>query len=213
MFRFSRKLTDSIRCTAIFFVCLFVIHILHMRYFKVDVVLYASIFDGVLAALSSFFLIFVVPRVRRSLENFELALLLMLWLSFAYIYAISVPTIVDRSLSIYLLEKLQQRGGNIKQQAFPRVFTDEYLPEHRLVEVRLTEQLVSGTIDIRNGCVSLTTKGEAVVAFTTFFRANFLPPRRLLLGQYTDHLIDPMADSPSDVDYVCHSEVGSLGAQ
>ena len=54
-----------------------------------------------------------------------------------YAFAISIPTVIDRSLSIYILEKIDQRGGGIKQEAFERVFTNEYMLEHRLVDVRL----------------------------------------------------------------------------
>lgn len=39
----------------------------------------------------------------------------------AYGFAISVPTVIDRSLSMYILEKLQQRGGGIQLAAFDTV--------------------------------------------------------------------------------------------
>jgi hypothetical protein len=77
--------------------------------------------------------------------SFERAQLLVIMLLAGYALAISVPTVIDRSLSFYILEKLQQRGGGIRYAAFEQVFTQEYLKEHRLVDVRLTEQLESGT--------------------------------------------------------------------
>jgi hypothetical protein len=114
-----------------------------------------------------------------------------------------VPTVIDRSLSFYLLEKIQQRGGGIKEDAFEQLFTQEYVKEHRLVDVRLTEQLESGTIEIKNGCVLLTQKGERVAAFGRYYRTHWLPKQRLLMGQYSDDLTDPFKNSAINNNYVC----------
>lgn len=93
-----------------------------------------------------------------------------MWLITGYAMAISGPAVIDRSLSFYILEKIQQRGGGIKQEKLAQVFTDEYLKEHRLVDVRLTEQLESGTIVVNDGCVLLTPKGERFASFGQYFR-------------------------------------------
>jgi hypothetical protein len=114
-----------------------------------------------------------------------------------------VPAVLDRSLSFYILEKLQQRGGGIQQARFAEIFTQEYVKEHRLVDVRLTEQMESGTIKIDNGCVRLTAKGDRLATFSRFFRTHLLPKRRLLMGQYSDDLTDPFRHSATQVDYLC----------
>lgn len=101
--------------------------------------------------------------------------LLVIWLLGAYLFAISIPTVLDRSLSFYILEKLQQRGGGIREDALQQVFTDEYMREHHLIEVRLTEQLQSGTIYIHNGCVKLTDRGERLASFSRFTVKTFFP--------------------------------------
>jgi hypothetical protein len=126
-----------------------------------------------------------------------------IWLLLGYSFAISVPTVIDRSLSFYILEKLQQRGGGIKLDAFDQVFTQEYVKEHRLMDVRLTEQQQSGTIVIRNGCVVLTDWGQTIATTSRFFRNHFLPKQRLLMGEYSDDLTDPFRNSVKRVDYQC----------
>ena len=83
------------------------------------------------------------------------------------------------------------------------MFTLEYAKEHRLADVRLTEQLASGTIWVENGCVHLTPKGNALADFSRFFRAHLLPKQRLLMGQYSDDLTHPLRDSEVHVDYLC----------
>jgi len=177
------------------------IHFLHVRFFTVDVVFYAAIGDALLAAVATGLLLLASPY--RAFTPAERVLLALVWLLGGYAFAISVPTVIDRSLSFYILEKLDQRGGGIRQDAFQDVFTQEYMVEHRLVDVRLTEQESSGTIHIANGCVLLTDKGRRVAAMSRFYRQHFLPKQRLLLGKYSDDLTDPFRHSRQDVTYQC----------
>jgi hypothetical protein len=137
------------------------------------VVFYAALGDVLLAvALTALGL---YGSGFRVLGLFERAQLLVIMLLAGYALAISVPTVIDRSLSFYILEKLQQRGGGIRYAAFEQVFTQEYLKEHRLVDVRLTEQLESGTVRIEQGCVRLTDKGERLAHFSRYFASTGCP--------------------------------------
>jgi hypothetical protein len=133
-----------------FLTTLCTIYYLHMHYFRVDVLFYAVIIDGLLATFLTSVVLFFFKYfcVLNGVEKFQLV---VIWLFAGYIFAISVPTVIDRSLSFYILEKLQQRGGEIKLDGFEDVFTQEYVKEHHLVEVRLTEQAHSGTLFIQNG--------------------------------------------------------------
>lgn len=181
---------------------LLVLYALHARFLAVDVVFYSALADAAVAAA-----LLALPLYRaRAFAGFsalERAQLLAIWLLAGYAFAISVPTVLDRSLSFYILEKIAQRGGAIRADAMPRVFIDEYLPEHRLVDVRLTEQLESGTIEIVDGCVRLTSRGTRLAHWSRWFRLHLLPRKRLLAGSYTDALTDPFRDSPAEVDYAC----------
>jgi hypothetical protein len=197
-----KKLYAILSSSVMFGIFLLVVYWLHITFFKVDVVFYAALFDGVVAAVLTVLIVFF-NKCFFSLLLSERALLFVIWLLLGYGFAISVPTVIDRSLSFYILEKIQQRGGGIKQDAMSRVFIEEYIPEHRLMDVRLTEQLESGTIEIKNGCVLLTKKGEIIASFGRFFRTNFLPKQRLLLGEYTDALTDPFRQRRDYTDYVC----------
>ncbi|AAO29382.1 hypothetical protein D1605_008235 [Xylella fastidiosa subsp. fastidiosa] len=188
--------------TFVFIVFMLAFYYIHIIYFKVNVVFYASLLDGVLAAVLVG-LLFWIFRFFNNFSSLEIVQLLVIWLLGAYLFAISIPTVVDRSLSFYILEKLQQRGGGIREDAFQQIFQDEYMREHHLVEVRLTEQLQSGTIYIHNGCVKLTERGERLASFSRFYRKNLLPKHRLLMGNYTDTLTDPFRESRMKLDYRC----------
>ncbi len=200
------KIKKAIVSSLLFVFLLMVFYIVHLKFFRVDVVFYSAILDGVLAALVTILIVAITPYFKLY-NSFEKLQLFVIWILAGYAFAISVPTVIDRSLSFYILEKLQQRGGGILQSGFEEVFTQEYVKEHRLVDVRLTEQLSSGTVIIENGCVKLTQKGDDLAKFSRFFRKNLLPKERLLMGQYTDDLTDPFGhgavDANKTFDYIC----------
>ncbi|WP_238149600.1 hypothetical protein [Dyella jiangningensis] len=196
------KIGRLVAITAVFVVVLLATYVIHSLYLRVNVVFYSAILDGIIATTLCSALLWGGHwfKVLGPVEKLQL---IVIWLLLGYGFAISVPTVLDRSLSFYILEKMEQRGGGIRENAFEQVFTKEYVKEDRLVDVRLTEQLQSGTIVIRDGCVLLTDKGRRLASISRFFRNNLLPKHRLLMGTYTDTLTDPFRDSTSDVDYRC----------
>ena len=189
--------------TSSFLFILFLTYWIHITFFKIDVIFYAALVDGLIATIITF-VIFLSSKKFRACTSIEKLLLAIVWVLTGYIFAISVPTVLDRSLSFYTLEKLQQRGGGIKYSAFEGIYASEYIKEHRLADVRLTEQLSSGTIVIENDCVKLTKLGDRLASFSRFFRANLLPKRRLLMNKYTDELVDPFRASELTASYVCY---------
>ena len=71
------------------------------------------------------------------------------------------------------------------------------------MDVRLTEQLNSGTVTIADGCIKLTPWGKAIVRFTELYRKTLLPKKREIMGAFTDDLTDPFRHSPAVVSYKC----------
>ena len=186
-----------------YLILLLSVYLTHVRFFRVDVVLYSALFDALLATVLAGGLLGIL-KIFKVFSGFEKLQAMLVWLLLGYIFAISVPTVIDRSLSFYILEKLQQRGGGIKLASFEDVFVKEYMPEHRLVDVRITEQQQSGTIQVKNGCVLLTERGQALATFSRFFRNHFLPKQRLLMGEYSSDLTDPFRNSSNHRDYLCN---------
>jgi hypothetical protein len=196
------KFVRALEASVLFVLLLLAIYGAHVTFFRINVVFYASMADGLMAAALTGALVLALRRyaVLGGLEKFQLV---VIWALAGYAFAISVPTVIDRSLSFYILEKIQQRGGGIRHDRFAEVFTQEYMKEHRLVDVRLTEQLESGTIEMHNGCVRITEKGRRLAGMSRYFRQNWLPKQRLLMGQYSDDLTDPFRQSNSPPDYTC----------
>ncbi len=196
------KFLTSLWASLFFALLACAVYYLHVRYFRVDVVLYSAVLDAALAAAAMTLLLFL-RREFRIFNSYEKAQLGVIWFLGGCFVALALPTVIDRSLSFYILEKLQQRGGGIAQARFEEVFTKEYVKEHRLVDIRLTEQQVSGTIVIENGCVKLTERGARLAAFSRFFRTHLLPKHRLVGEGYTDDLTDPFRHSAAEASYGC----------
>lgn len=200
------KIKKALAGLFLFIITLFLYYYIHIEYLNVDVVFYSAILDGLLAAGTVAVILLAAPYFKI-FNGFEKMQMIVIWILGSYIFAISIPAVLDRSLSFYILEKIQQRGGGIKESGFEAIFTEEYVKEHRLVDVRLTEQEQSGTIVIENGCVRLTERGDRLATFGRFFRKNLLPKHRLLMGEYTNDLTDPFGhgaiDSNRTFDYLC----------
>ena len=77
------------------------IHI-HVHFFKVDVVFYSAIYDGVLAVFTASFILIVFPffKIFTSFEKIQMIFICILG---SYIFAISLPTVLDRSLYFYII--------------------------------------------------------------------------------------------------------------
>ncbi len=199
----TKKVLLSIAGLVIYVVLAIVAYYAYIHALRVNVVLYSSI-AAAAAALVVYALLLQTPlfRVFNGFEKWQCIAIAGLT---GYAMAISVPTVIDRSLSFYLLEKLQQRGGGIQLDQMDYVFKEEYVREHRLMDIRLTEQVESGTLSVSpQGCVQLTPRGQRLATFSRFFRSHFLPRERLIKGQYSSDLVDPFAHSVAPPDYLCH---------
>lgn len=196
----SEKIFKTIILLSIYLFFLLLFYLVHIYYFDVDVIFYSALFDSLLAVVAISVLFRFTFNCFNSYEKFLLILVLILG---GYSFSISVPTVIDRSLSFYILEKLNQRGGGILENKMEDVFVKEYMKEYRLVDVRMTEQLESGTIEIIDGCVRLTEKGKKISEISSFFRQNFLAKHRLLMGSYTDDLLNPFENSIPTPNYIC----------
>jgi hypothetical protein len=186
---FLTKIKKLIISLFLFLLILSAIYISHINFFYVDVIFYSAIFDGLLAAIITVYFL-KYKKYFIIFSFFEKILIFIICLLLGYSFAISVPTLIDRSLSFYILEKIKEKGGGIQEKKFEELFSKEYMIEHQLVKVRLTEQLVSGTIIIENNCVKLTKFGETLAFISQHFRKHFLAKNRLLSGKYTSELTE-----------------------
>ena len=197
------KTIKSIIIILLFVILYVVIYCVHIKYFRVNVVLYSAILDGILAVM---FMVIVLnfSKFFKIYNSLEKKLLILIMVLSTVTLSISIPTVIDRSLSFYILEKINQHGGSVKLSSMESIFINDYVKEHRLMDIRITEQEESKTIEIKGNCIYLTDFGEKLSIFSRFFRKHFLPKKRLIKGEYTDDLTDPFRNGKRNYNYQCN---------
>jgi hypothetical protein len=197
-------IVKSIILTVLYLSIFSIVYLVHINFFKTDVILYSAFLDSILSIII-FAVIFFLSKFSNNYSNFEISQIFIIFILIGYSASISLPTVIDRSLSFYILEKIDTYNGSVKTSSLRDIFVNDYIDEYKLVEVRITEQVASGTIELLDGCIYLTNKGKFIASFSSFFRKNLLAKKRLLLNEYTDVLTDPLKDSVLNEDYVCNT--------
>ena len=186
------------------------IYLIHINFFAVQVILYSALLDSLIALIVFAALGFSLKH-RLNLDFFESIVIMLLLGLIGYSLSLSLPTVIDRSLSFYFLEKIEQHNGSIKKASMRDIFINDYIDEYKLVEIRITEQLESGTIQLDGSCISLTNRGYLIAKFSNFFRKNLLANNRLILDEYSNHLTDPLGNSDVNKEYLCNNSPDKSG--
>jgi len=198
----------SVIVTSLYLSIFLIVYLIHINFFRTDVILYSALLDSIISIII-FAVIFFLSKYSNNFNNFETSQIFIILILIGYSVSISLPTIIDRSLSFYILEKIETYNGSVKISSLRDIIINDYIDEYKLVEVRITEQVSSGTIEELDGCIYLTNKGKFIASLSSFFRKNLLAKKRLLLNEYTDDLTDPLKGSVLNEDYVCDRTVGS----
>ena len=201
-----RKIYFFFTTLIIFLILFFSLYFIHIKFFVVKVLFYSTLLDIFISSFIMLILYFFY--LKKFFNHFEFLNLFIIFLLLSYCIAISIPTVIDRSLSFYILEKIDQKGGQVNVNSLSDMFIFEYMPEFKLIDIRLTEQLNSGTLILYNDCLKLTKKGSAIVKFSLFFRHNLLPKKRLIIDNITDELLNPFNNSKTviheKINYECN---------
>jgi hypothetical protein len=85
------------------------------------------------------------------------------------------PVSFDRSVSMYLLNKLSSKEaltmcGGLPESELEIKLITEYIQKDRAVRRRIEEQKATGTVTENNGCVELTTGGRGFLAVSEIIK-------------------------------------------
>jgi hypothetical protein len=152
---------------------------LHMNYLSVSVVLYATIIDLLVSILVTVIIFKIIFKKNWSyfLKPINISIILC-FISIGINFCILVPTLIDRSLSVYFLEKIYENNGKIKIRDIDEMIINKFFLEKKLGRIRIEEQRNSSTLYVKNNTIYLTEFGFLVVKFTKWFSSNLLPKKR-----------------------------------
>lgn len=207
------RLTEIGLLASTFGALFLIVNFFHFRTLPVSVILYACMWDMLLALAIIIGVYCGFWRTRSQILLTEFILTLLGSSLLILLYAVMGPTVIDRSLSIYIVEKIDHRGGEVAEAAMPKIILTEFMQEYHVSDVRMTEQVTSRTVKIEDGCIRLTPRGKRLASFTRFYRNTFLPKFRRVGNEITDILTDPYADTPVLVPFGCPTTVLAAEAQ
>ena len=107
----------------------------------------------------------VISRFRHpDLRPRDAASAAIVSLSLNIAFLVVVPVTVDRSISVFILGRMAGDSGSVHSaDEIRRMFIDGYVLEHRQIERRLDEQLLSGNIERAGDGFRISAQGLAFI--------------------------------------------------
>jgi len=143
-------------------------HFLNSFFLKSHALFYDLVTEMIFCVIFSFFLSLILSY--RKIKLFTQMVWVGLCITIGSLYLLLIPTVLDRSLSIYMLSKLDS-NTKIYSSTWETDIENNYFKDYKVFETRLVEQKVSGSIveDV-NSFISITDRGERIVRLTNFYR-------------------------------------------
>jgi hypothetical protein len=84
-------------------------------------------------------------------------------LAFNISFLITFPVTFDRSITMFLLARIERQDGQLDGRALEQVYVREYLGQMGQIDRRIAEQDVSGNIRVRHGHIWITPQGRRLL--------------------------------------------------
>ena len=145
-----------------------------IQYFLPDglssgVILYDKFLSAMLA-LATIWVFYIRKRFVRSAQ----VILIILFASVSLNFILLGPVAMQRSLSLYLLQKISAQGGVATKDEMIYAISVQYPAEMDVYQQRLTEQIVSGNIILEGNEIKLTNSGRAVLWISKIINRLFV---------------------------------------
>lgn len=103
-------------------------------------------------------------RHRLRLDPATLVGAIALSLSFNICFLITFPVTFDRSITMFLLARIERHDGELDAPRLEQLYVREYLGDMRQIDRRVKEQALSGTIRVDQGRIHITPQGRRLLA-------------------------------------------------
>lgn len=85
-----------------------------------------------------------------------------------YAFHITLPTIIDRSISLFVLSRMEGSAEGVRVEELQKAFLEGYVQSNNAVCRRLDEQLTSGNISFRDGKYYIAPAGHFILQSLRF---------------------------------------------
>ena len=118
------------------------------------------------AAVTSPLLALLLAIVGRRAAWLDLSTIVgatALSLAFNTSFLIVFPVTFDRSVTMFLLARIEREDGLLDRAALEQVYTREYLGDMQQIDRRIQEQSLSGNIRVEQGRIHMTAQGKRLL--------------------------------------------------
>ena len=167
-----RYATKVIALVLILFIVYIFFLVAHEQIIKSEIVFYGylklSFIYGIFFVL--LYMLFMIVGHKNTLKkwnNISTVFLatVIFWLS-SYAFIITLPVVIDRSLSVFILNRLASHQTSMPVDELYKIVS-EYFSDQSIVQKRIEEQLATGSIVFENNEIHLTKKGLNIAKFST----------------------------------------------
>ena len=145
----------------ILFIFFLIIFIASRIFLKLEIIFYEGIF-----------IIVGVTFISMLLRFFKQMHTYFTFFLFCYAFLITIPSLLDRSISLYILGLLHNEKIATLSE-LQNYYVSGFVYHNEAIEKRLNEQVRSGNIILVNGDYSLTKKGEVLFYFNQHLAVLF----------------------------------------
>ena len=119
-----------------------------------------------LAALTAPLLAAFLTIAGRRVRSLDLSTIIgatALSLAFNISFLITFPVTFDRSITMFLLARIERHDGQLDTQELEQLYVREYLGDMRQIDRRVQEQSLSGNIRVDQGRIRITPQGRRLL--------------------------------------------------
>ena len=157
------------------FVTIFlIIHIFKRNYYPGEIIFYEGL--QIIIFLSVTYILILIFLKKLNKVNFAskntspYIFSLISYFFICYSYLVTVPTMVDRSLSLYIIKAVSINENGLHKKDLLKSIQNDFFINQGQYNKRIEEQMISGNIHIKNDILSITKKGKTNYKINLFFK-------------------------------------------
>lgn len=119
-----------------------------------------------LAAVTAPLLAVALALAGRRVQLLDLSTIVgatALSLAFNISFLIVFPVTFDRSITMFLLARIERQDGQLDAHGLEQVYIREYLGDMHQIDRRIEEQSLSGNIRVEQGRIHITAQGRRLL--------------------------------------------------
>lgn len=126
----------------------------------VSILFYRGTILAIVAALLLGLISFFAAKKFRAIDLSSALGAIAISLSFNICFLVLFPVTIDRSVTVFMLSRMEAAQRPVTEQDLKNIFDNEYLGKMQQIHRRIEEQSLTGNIRVDNGQVTLTPAGK-----------------------------------------------------